>query len=195
MARDVLRASHKRVRRSRRPASSGTLSAPPSSGAVPVADLALGFRRLAAECARTALGLDACVKHARQRTNAERAAAAAAEIRTITEELAALAVGFGVELRVAEPTCERLRWEWLASTAGLLDGAPDERLFAECARAHRGACEAAEVLARRMRPEAAATIRPLADRLGRALIVATPRPSLASTAWPAPAVRPALAVT
>lgn len=48
-------------------------------------------------------------------------------------------VGSALGLRDVAPvrraTCERLRWEWVASTGLLLDGDPRGRLAAECASA------------------------------------------------------------
>jgi hypothetical protein len=50
-------------------------------------------------------------------------------------------------------TCERLRWEWFASTAALLDGAPDVRLAREGVRVTREAASAARGLDSNLRGE------------------------------------------
>ncbi|AKV01562.1 hypothetical protein AKJ09_08225 [Labilithrix luteola] len=72
----------------------------------------------------------------------------ALEHRVLADDIARLAASLGAPLRRTAATCERLRWEWLSSMGASLDGAPDERLLAECMRLLRLACEAADVLAR-----------------------------------------------
>ena len=52
----------------------------------------------------------------------------------ITEATIAAAAAVGIDARPRARTCDRLRWEWLASTATVVDGSPDGRLLSECAR-------------------------------------------------------------
>jgi hypothetical protein len=53
----------------------------------------------------------------------------------------AAAEACGVDARPRHRTGERLRWEWLASTATVVDGAADEWILAECARILAAAVE------------------------------------------------------
>lgn len=63
--------------------------------------------------------------------------------RAVASDLASLLASAGATPPRIIMTCgERLRWEWLASSARLIDGAAESRLLVECARI-RGEADAA----------------------------------------------------
>ena len=89
---------------------------------------------IAAACIAASGGFDLCARRTQDETIAVAAASAAAHLRVLFDATVAAAAATGIEARPRARTCDRLRWEWLASTATVLDGAPDARLLAECAR-------------------------------------------------------------
>ncbi len=62
------------------------------------------------------------------------AKSAASFLRSLRDATIVAASRWGIDARPRPRTCERLRWEWLASTATVVAGCPDARLIAECAR-------------------------------------------------------------
>ncbi|MBX3188298.1 MAG: hypothetical protein KF819_14865 [Labilithrix sp.] len=104
------------------------------------------LRRLAAACSALTAGFTASAKHARDAHVAEEALTLAEVHRALQDEIAAVGAPLGLVSRPTS-TSERLRWEWLASTAAALDGAPDARMLQECARLERDALAAASALA------------------------------------------------
>lgn len=87
-------------------------------------------RRIAAAMQSASLGFDVCARRATDRKNAERMTWLAGEARAIAELVADKVAG-GVR---RPTTSERMRWEWLASTAALLDGGADGRIAEEANR-------------------------------------------------------------
>ncbi len=134
-------------------------------------EIATKFRALVAACAASVAGLEACARHAHDAALKRRVSDAAAGQRTAADELLSLAHAHGVECRTTPPTGERLRWEWLASTAGILDGAPDVRLFEECKSSLERACDTIRTLEGGVGDAAAVTLCRLRERLEDALAV------------------------
>jgi hypothetical protein len=80
-----------------------------------------------------AIGLEICARRTRDATIAVAAESAAKNLRTLGQ-----ALDDGHENGAAisrNRTGNRLRWEWLASTAMLVDGRCDHRLLSECSSA------------------------------------------------------------
>lgn len=125
--------------------------------------------RLAASCTAVAAGFEACTRHAKGSGLVETAERLALEHRALAEDITRLATNLGTPLRRTAATCERLRWEWLASTGASLDGVPDDRLLAECMRLLRFACEAADVLERDLSASGPTEAASRADRIRSAL--------------------------
>lgn len=106
--------------------------------------VALDLGPLAVACANLALGYSVTAKHARDVYVADHATMLADAYRSLAAHVVGLALSLGHTPPRTKSTCgERLRWEWLASSARLLDGAPEERLLAECARTQLAADRAA----------------------------------------------------
>lgn len=87
-------------------------------------------RKIAESAQAASIGFDVCARRAGTKAVAERMTWLAAEARAIAEHAAARVPG-GVR---GPTTSERMRWEWLASTAALLDGGTEGRLAAESSR-------------------------------------------------------------
>lgn len=127
------------ARASRRPSGAPPSGAPASGFRLDV-ELELGLGPLAVACSNVALGYAVTAKHAGDEHVADHAVMLADAYRSLSAHIAGLALSLGGMPPRTKATCgERLRWEWLASSARLLDGAPDERLLAECARAREAA--------------------------------------------------------
>jgi hypothetical protein len=105
-------------------------------------------RRIASLAASLATGASVWAKHASDVAIASEARAIADEQRVAAEEARAVAAASRPGVR----TCERLRWEWLLSTAVLLDGGAGPRLRTECLRLIDEAERAACILARSAGP-------------------------------------------
>ncbi len=88
------------------------------------------LRAFAAAAEAAALGLSVCARRARARDVAEEAASLAATTLADAARVKDLVPG-GMR---RPSTSERLRWEWLASTASLLDGGAERRLAEEIGR-------------------------------------------------------------
>lgn len=88
------------------------------------------LRRIAEAAQAASIGFDVCARRACTKDLAERMTWLADEARAIAERAAAKVPG-GVR---RPTTSERMRWEWLASTAALIDGEADGRLAAESNR-------------------------------------------------------------
>ena len=117
-----------RSRRSRRACESQATRSP-SGGASRRAALAM-----TSACAAAAMGFDLCASRTRDETISVAASSAAVYLRSLQKRAVAAARSAGVDARPRARTCDRLRWEWLASTASMLDRTPDRRLVDECAR-------------------------------------------------------------
>ncbi len=96
-----------------------------------VAEVALA---IASACAACVAGLELCARRTRDEKIAVAARDAAGSLRSLQEATIAAAAARGVDARPRARTCDRLRWEWLASTATVVDGSADARLLSECAR-------------------------------------------------------------
>jgi hypothetical protein len=94
----------------------------------------LGYVTMAAACSSAATGFELLVRRTRERSIAAAAKGAAAHLRSVAEAAVAEAAARGLDARLRARTGDRLRWEWLASTASVVDGSPDERVLEECAR-------------------------------------------------------------
>lgn len=103
-----------------------------TSGALgKAADAALA---IATACNAASVGFDLCARRTQDETIAVAATNAAAFLRSLSEVTVAAAASKGIDAQPRARTCDRLRWEWLASTASVVDGEPDGRLLSECAR-------------------------------------------------------------
>ena len=89
---------------------------------------------IATACNAAVGGFDLCARRTQDETIAVAAQNAAAHLRSLFHATIEAAAAKGIDARPRARTCDRLRWEWLASTATVLDGAPDRRLLSECAR-------------------------------------------------------------
>ena len=111
---------------------------PAHERAVAVAvDRAFGasLQQLVIGCAQLATGYELCARRAREIRVADVGGSLSTLYRAVTHELAAFLVTSGASVPRTKPTCsERLRWEWLASTGRLIDGAPERQVLIECAR-------------------------------------------------------------
>jgi len=91
-------------------------------------------RSIATACNAAAVGFELCARRTQDATIAVAAQNAAAHLRSLFHVTIEAAAAKGIDARPRARTCDRLRWEWLASTATVLDGVPEGRLLAECAR-------------------------------------------------------------
>lgn len=88
------------------------------------------LRKVAEAMQSASLGFDICARRANEKKIAERMGWLADEARAIADAAAAKVDG-----GVRKPsTSERMRWEWLASTAALLDGGAGGRIADEANR-------------------------------------------------------------
>jgi hypothetical protein len=88
------------------------------------------LRAIASAAQAAHLGFDVCARRARTKDTAQKMIRLAGEARAITET-----VSERLPEGVRRPTTsERMRWEWLASTAALLDGGAEGRLSEEANR-------------------------------------------------------------
>lgn len=168
--RSVLRSARLRARAQARTAGPRSRSAT-EAGAAP----ALGetLARLARVSTSLSVGFGVLAKTAHGERVAQKSAALAAAHRAIADEIAAVAVTLGVGVPRVRSTCgDRLRWEWLASSARLLDGAPDVRLLAECARLAREASDVAGAMPSDAAPGPQAALRQVVADLHRASAIA-----------------------
>jgi hypothetical protein len=85
-------------------------------------------------CTAAAIGFDVCAQKTRDEAITVAAARESASLRCVAEEIIAVVAAHGVDARARKRTCDRLRWEWLASTGMVLDGRPETRLLSECGR-------------------------------------------------------------
>ncbi len=79
-------------------------------------------------------GFEVCARRSRDERTAVAARNAAEFLRVLFASAIALAEDLGIDAHPRKRTCDRLRWEWLASTATVVDGHADGRLLAECSR-------------------------------------------------------------
>lgn len=116
----------------------------PGSGrsAVPSTALLVAVNHLVAGCSALATGYGICARRARDVDVADVVASLSTLHRAVADELAAFLADSGASVPRAKSTCsERLRWEWLASTGLLVNGAPEQPLLADCARIERASEE------------------------------------------------------
>jgi hypothetical protein len=99
------------------------------------------FVTAAGACASAAMGFELLAERTRDGAIGVAARNAAACLRGVIAGAVTAAEAYGVDARPRHRTGERLRWEWLASTATVVDGAADERILAECARILAAAVE------------------------------------------------------
>lgn len=98
---------------------------------------------ITSSCDAAIAGLELCAHRTRDHTIAVAASSAADFLRALVDATISAAEERGIDARVRARTCDRLRWEWLASTATVVDGTPDGRLLTECARVLSDALTAA----------------------------------------------------
>lgn len=103
------------------------------------------LRKIAVACVEAAACYDVLAKRARTPELSGEATELALRHRATVAAVDAIAFAQGMPARRVS-TCEHLRWEWFASTAAVLDGAPDMRLAREGARISRDAAAAARGL-------------------------------------------------
>ena len=100
--------------------------------------------RLAITSSNLAVGYAVTARHASDEGLVAECVSLASLHRAVASELASLLASAGAPPPRIITTCgERLRWEWLASSARLIDGASESRLLAECARIRSEADDAA----------------------------------------------------
>lgn len=105
--------------------------------------------RLAISSANLAAGYGVTARHSSDERLVAECVALASLHGAVASDLASLLASRGAPPPRVTMTCgERLRWEWLASSARLIDGAAESRLLAECARIRGEADDAAAVLLR-----------------------------------------------
>jgi hypothetical protein len=88
------------------------------------------LRAVAIALMAAATGFDVCTRRAQNPDDARRMATLAEGAKRIADDVSAQVPG-GVR---RPTTSERLRWEWLASTAALLDGGAEGRVAEEAQR-------------------------------------------------------------
>lgn len=144
----ALRSAHRRshaVERSSRGSVADHASALPADAA----RLATDMVRLAVASSTLAVGYAVTARHTLDEHLAAKCSALAGLHRVIAADLAMLiALSGALPPRVTSTCGERLRWEWLASSARLIDGAAEDRLLAECARIQHEADDAAALVER-----------------------------------------------
>jgi hypothetical protein len=79
-------------------------------------------------------GFELCARKTRDETIAVAAKSAAEFLRGLVDSTIEAAAAYGLDASPHARTGDRLRWEWLASTAAVVDGSPDARLLSECSR-------------------------------------------------------------
>lgn len=101
--------------------------------------LIASIQHLTVDCSRLAAGYGMCARRASDPDVADLAGSLSTLHRAVAHELAAFLAAAGAGVPRTKSTCsEHLRWEWLASTGRLMNGAPERPLLAECARIERG---------------------------------------------------------
>jgi hypothetical protein len=92
------------------------------------------YSAVTSACAAAATGFELCARRTGDEMIGVAARSAASHLRALVEGAVLAAAACGIDATPRSRTCERLRWEWLASTAMVVDGDADYRLFSECAR-------------------------------------------------------------
>jgi hypothetical protein len=92
------------------------------------------YAGLVSVAASAVIGYDLCARRTRDKTIAVAADNAAASLRSLVQATIEIARSLQTNAGPRARTGERLRWEWLASTAMVVDGAAEGRLLSECAR-------------------------------------------------------------
>jgi hypothetical protein len=171
--RSVLRSAHRRSREKLRAVAARGRSGPSAAAAAVAAAIGDALGRLAAVSSNLAVGFGVIAKTTRDAHLARECASLAAAHRAIAEEVAAVAATLGISVPSVRSTCgERLRWEWLASSARLLDGTAELRLVGECARLQREASELAASLPMDVAAAARTAVRQVVTDLDRASAIA-----------------------
>jgi hypothetical protein len=110
-------------------------------------------------CAAAAAGFELCARRTRDATIGVAAASAAGVVRALSASIVTGAEARHIDARPRPRTCDRLRWEWLFSTGTVVDGHPERRLLAECARILGDTLAAAATLRAGLGEEIAARLR------------------------------------
>lgn len=113
------------------------------------AHLAELVARVSAAAETSIVGLGVLARCAPDSAEGRLAADLAEELRGVfsTARFVGNALGIAESPTARRSTCERLRWEWVASTGALLDGDPRRRLAAECGSALARAAAASSRMA------------------------------------------------
>lgn len=106
------------------------------TGAHPHARRELAERAIAitTACNAAIAGFEVCARRSRDARTAVAACNASEALRALYASAIVAAADRGIDAHPRKRTCDRLRWEWLASTAMVVDGSSDMRLLSECAR-------------------------------------------------------------
>jgi hypothetical protein len=171
--RSVLRSAHRRSREKLRAFAARGRSVPSAAAPAVAAPLRDALARLAAVSSNLSVGFAVIAKTTHDAHLARESGSLAAAHRAIAEEVAAVAATAGISVPRVRSTCgERLRWEWLASSARLLDGTPELRLLGECARLQREASAIAGSLPIEVAAAARNAVRQVVTDLDRASAIA-----------------------
>ncbi len=108
--------------------------APVSVRNVPNEAIAEGAVAITAACSAAIAGFELCASRGRDSRIAVAAKNASEALRVLFASVITAADDLGIDAHPRRRTCDRLRWEWLASTATVIDGHPEGRLLSECAR-------------------------------------------------------------
>ena len=156
----VLRSAHRRGSARERERPTRVRHAP----STPLAAWTWGaITRLAITSANLAAGYAVTARHASDEGLVAECLSLASLHRAVASDVASLLASAGAPPPRIITTCgERLRWEWLASSARLIDGVAENRLLAECARI-RGEADVAAVVLLRAGAEMPTALRRILD--------------------------------
>jgi hypothetical protein len=105
-----------------------------SADAQTILDIADSAVAITTACSAAIAGFEVCARRSRDARTAVAARNASEALRVLFAAAIVAAEDLGIDAHPRKRTCDRLRWEWLASTATVVDGNPDGRLLSECAR-------------------------------------------------------------
>ena len=130
--------------------------------------------RLAAACSSLAHGFAVLSRGLDDAASADRALAIASVHAEVAAMVGSIATTVGLVTPRTKATCgERLRWEWLASSARLTDGASQKRLFDECWRLQQDAAALTVRMDGAAIPTVKRAVRQICAALGRMRIAAS----------------------
>jgi hypothetical protein len=92
------------------------------------------YTTMTAAFSTAAIGFELLSRRTRDASVAVAVESAAHHLRSLLDVAVTAAAHRGIDARPRARTKDRLRWEWLASTAVVVDGESDRRLLSECAR-------------------------------------------------------------